>query len=357
MSSSSRSSHWLLAVTLGIVLCAQPLSLARAQDDDEEPDYSVRLDLATTQRLGIEVAPVKVAEFRGEARGFGVVMAFDLLAQTDADLATAEAALRASQAAVKTSEAAVETSKGALERARGLFAANVSVSRQTVEAAERQVAADMRQVDADMRQVAADTAQLSLAQRKAVAAWGQNLPWRNTAELTALLGRLTAGDLVLARVTFSNGAVGDAAPSSLKIERVAAGQTGSSWTTTRIWNAPADPTVPGRSFFVLIDRARGLLPGERLIASIPMGNARQGMIIPSAAVLIAAGQGWYYQRETVMPVIPLAPFFVFNRKMLDLSQPTPEGYFVADGDPKQLIVVGGAGLLLARETGKEEDED
>jgi len=59
----------------------------------------------------------------------------------------------------------------------------------------------------------------------------------------------------------------------------------------------------------------------------------------------------------VMPVILLTPFYVFNRKMLDLSQPTPDGYFVAGGDSKQLVVVEGAGLLLARETGKEDDED
>jgi hypothetical protein len=355
MSLSSRSSHWLLALMLGIVLGVQPLCQANAQEEDEEPDYSVRLDLVTTTRLGIEVAPLSAAEFRGEIRGFGAVLAFDGLAQTDADLATAEAAVRASQAAVKTSEAAVETSKVALERARGLFAANVSVSRQTVEAAERQVATDMRQVDADMRQQAADAAQLALAQRKAVVSWGQNLPWRNAAERSQLLARLTAGDEVLARVTFSNGLT--ETPSSLKIERVAAGQGGAGWTANRIWSAPADPTVPGRSFFVLINGARGLLPGERLIASIPMGKVQQGVIIPSAAVLIAAGQGWYYQRETVMPVIPLAPFYVFNRKMLDLSQPTADGYFVPGGDPKQLVVVEGAGLILARETGTEEDED
>jgi hypothetical protein len=48
------SIHWLLdALVLGH--CGgQPLSLVRAQEEDEEPDYSVRLDLATTARLGIE---------------------------------------------------------------------------------------------------------------------------------------------------------------------------------------------------------------------------------------------------------------------------------------------------------------
>jgi hypothetical protein len=334
----------LLLLAFSSLFVLQFSSFTRAQEEDEEPDRIVRLDLDTIARLGIATAPVQAAQFRSETRGFGVVMAFDALAQADADLATVEAA-------VEASKAAVGASKAALERARGLFSANVSVSRQTVEAAERQVAADERQA-------AADVAQLALAQRKAMAAWGgQNLPWHTSAERTALVAQLTSGDLALVRVTFSTSAMGGDTPSSLKVERVGAGQAAGNWTATRIWNAPADPTVPGRSYFALVERARGLLPGERLIVSIPMGRQQQGAIIPSEAVLIAEGTGWYYYRETVTPIIPLAPFYIFHRQMLDLSQPTPEGYFVPGGDPKQVVVVEGAGLILARETGTEEEED
>ena len=349
------SLRWVVFLMLATLAGLQPLSLAWAQKEDEEPDYSVRLDLATTTLLAIEVAALKVTEFRGQTDGFGVIVAFDGLAQTDAELATAEAAVAASRAAVEASRATVEASKVTAERARGLFNANVSVSRQTVEAAERQLAADARQVTTDERQVMTDTAQLNLAQRKAVAQWGQALPLRNPADRAALLSRLSSGDEALVKVTFSNGALGNGTPASLKIDRVGPG-TAPSWTSTRIWSAPADPTIPGRSFYALIDRARGLLAGERVIVSVPMGKMQQGVIVPSAAVLIASGEGWYYERETVMPVIPLAPFFIFNRKKLDLSQPTPAGYFVGGGDPKQLVVVEGAGLLLARETGTEEEE-
>ena len=338
------SFRWPIFLSLTLaVLVVQPFSVARAQEDDEEPDYSVRVDLATSTRLAIEVAPLKVAEFRAETRGYGSIIAFDSLAQTDADLATAESAVQASKAGL-------EASQTALERARGLFAANVSVSRQTVEAAERQVSADTRQV-------AADNAQLALAQRKAISQWGQSLPLRNPADRTALLGQLTTGNVAIAKVTFSNGSVGNSIPTSLKIERVGPAEGATSWTSNRVWSAPADPTIPGQSFYALIDRARGLLPGERVIVTIPMGGVKQGVVIPSNAVVIAAAQGWYYERETVMPVIPLAPFYVYNRRMLDLSSPTSDGYFVAGGDSKQLVVVEGAGLLLARETGSDEDEE
>jgi hypothetical protein len=333
----------MLLIVLASLFVLQAPSVARAQEEDEEPERTVRLDLATIARLGIATAPLRVAEFRAETRGFGVVMPFDTLVQADADLATAEAA-------VEASKTAVEASKAALERARGLFNANVSVSRQTVEAAARQVSADERQATSDV-------AQLTLAQRKAVAAWGgQNLPWRNAAERTALVAQLTAGNVALVRVTFPTSATGGETPTSLKIERVDAGQ-GGGWTSTKIWNAPGDPTVPGRSYFALVERARGLLPGERLVVTIPMGRVQQGVIVPSDAVVIAEGMGWYYDRETVTPVIPMAPFYIFNRRMLDLSQPTPEGYFVPGGDAKAVVVVEGAGLILARETGSSEEED
>jgi hypothetical protein len=68
---------------LAVIVAVQPLSLSRAQEEDEEPGYSVRLDLAKATRLGIRVAPLKAAEFRDEVRGFGVILAFDALAQTD----------------------------------------------------------------------------------------------------------------------------------------------------------------------------------------------------------------------------------------------------------------------------------
>jgi hypothetical protein len=43
--------------------------------------------------------------------------------------------------------------------------------------------------------------------------------------------------------------------------------------------------------------------------------------------------------------------------MLDISQPTKEGYFVPDAMPGLVVVIEGAGLLLARETGSSEEEE
>jgi hypothetical protein len=329
MTSAKRA--WRVLVLGSVLLLASaPFATAQeAEGEDEAPERSVTLDVATVARLGIATAPLEAAQFRAETNGFGVVMAFDMLAQTDADLATAESAVEASQAA--------------LARARGLFAADISVSRQTVEAAERQAAAD--------------TAQLTLVQRRAVAVWGQGIPWNNAAARSLIFAQLLAGDVALARVTFPANAIGERMPSSLRIQRVDAATGAGSWTARTVWSAPADPTVPGRSFFTLIERARGLQPGERLLVYLPEGSTQRGVIVPSSAVLIAEGQAWYYAAEVIPLIIPMAPLEDFTRHMLDIGKPTGNGYFVSDGEPGQSVVVEGAGLLLAREIGTVEEEE
>jgi len=322
-----RFSHLRVALFVAS-LALLPVPFAYGQDEDEPPERNVSMDAPTVARLGISFGKLEPAQFLAQTRGFGMIMGFDTVAQTDSELTTAEVAVAASQAA--------------LTRARALFNANVSVSRQTVEAAERQAAAD--------------SAQLALAQRKAVAVWGPNLPWRNSAERSALIAKLAAGDLALARVTLPTSAVGDSVPKVLTLERVDAAQGARNWKATTIWNAPADPTVPGRSFFVLIDAARGLVPGERLIAYLPMGTAQKGVVVPASAMLIAEGKAWYYTVERLQPAIPAAPIERFTREELDISRPTDAGYFVPNGRVGQEIVVTGAGLVLARETGTSEED-
>jgi hypothetical protein len=323
---------WRLAAVTTAALFASAALAAEQQattDDDEAPERSLTLDVATVARLGVVTAPLQAVQFQAETSGFGVVVAFDMLAQTDADLATAESAVQASGAA--------------LIRARALFAAETSVSRQTVEAAQRQATAD--------------AAQLTLAQRRAISAWGRGLPWRNASERGPLFARLSSGDAALIRVTLPSASLGNGAPQSLRVQRIDAQAGAETWTAAKVWNAPADPTVPGRSFFALIDRANGLLPGERLLVALPEGKAQQGAVVPDSAVLIAEGQAWYYAAEIIPLIIPMAPLEDFTRHMIDLGRPAANGYFASDAQPGQLVVVGGAGLLLARETGTSEEEE
>ncbi|MBX7199451.1 MAG: hypothetical protein K1X51_08720, partial [Rhodospirillaceae bacterium] len=154
---------------------ATVLSLPVWAADDESfsaPDRSVTLDAPARARLGIVVTAAAEQSVRVETKGLGQVQSLDALGQTDADLSVAEAAARASGAA--------------LARAQSMFKADVGVSREKLEAAERQ-AAD-------------DAAQLSLAQRKAQAAWGREAPWRDAGPRRALMAKLAGGGVIVRAV-------------------------------------------------------------------------------------------------------------------------------------------------------------
>jgi len=303
---------------LALLLLASP---ALAADDDEAysaPDRSVTLDAKARERLGIATAQAKALDYQVEARGFGQVMSVDALAQTDADLTVAESAARASQSA--------------LERAENLYKADTGVSRQVLEQAEHQAATD--------------AAQLSLAQRKAIATWGHDAPFKDASQRRAMMNKIASGGAALVRATLPQGSMIDA-PAQMRVEKLNAGGDDKGWTASQVWSAPADPTVPGRSFYLLIENAKGLLQGDRVRVVGSASDKTKGAVVPADSVLIAEGKTWVYIEEK-------PDYFV--RQAVDITRPTATGYFTPYGvQPGEPIVVRGAAHLLAKETGTAED--
>ncbi len=111
------------------------------------------------------------------------------------------------------------------------------------------------------------------------------------------------------------------------------------------WAAPADPTMPGRSYFLIVESAESLTPGQRVRVFMPVGPSEAGVVVPAAALVIAQGGTWAYVEEKDGS---------FARRAVSLSQPADAGYFTAAVHPGERIVVQGAGQLLARETGTED---
>ena len=107
--------------------------------------------------------------------------------------------------------------------------------------------------------------------------------------------------------------------------------------------ATTDPAGQGQSFvFRLRDTRLGLRPGLAVTARIAVpGPARQGIVIPSAAIVRLAGKSYVYVQITANE---------FVRKEVTLDQPTVDGSLstrtVAVGDR---VVVQGAQLLLSEE--------
>jgi hypothetical protein len=156
-----------------------------------------------------------------------------------------------------------------------------------------------------------------------------------------VLRALGVGEIKLVRVTFPLGSLGAETPGRLQLAHLNAANSAKSWTSTSIWGAPADATVPGRSFFALL-KGSDASEGERLLVWAPAGAPEAGVLIPAAAAVISAGKYWcYLERKPGL----------FVRTELDTSMPVADGYFVKEGiAPNDKVVTNSAGLLLARET-------
>jgi hypothetical protein len=109
----------------------------------------------------------------------------------------------------------------------------------------------------------------------------------------------------------------------------------------KVWNAPADASVPGRSFFALL-KGSDAGEGERLLVWAPIGESVAGVVVPAAAAVMSEGKYWCF--------IEKKPG-TFQRSEIDTARPVPEGYFVTEGVAAgDKVVTAAAGQLLARES-------
>jgi hypothetical protein len=299
-----------LCASLTLSGCRQAPDTAAAPAAAEESE-GVSLKPEEIEKMGIVTAEAKSIEHAPEATGFGVVLAHENIATAVAELDTAAATQRQSHAA--------------LERTQRLAGTAGAMPADTAEGLQRQSAVDQ--------------AALELAQRKLSAVFGQNPPWKNQTN-SPRLRALAGGDAKLVRVSFPLGANGDAPPTSVRLAHINASRGGKSVETRSVWSAPADASVPGRSYFAYLNSGE-FGEGERLLAWLPIGAAESGVLVPASAAIINGGKYWCYVEERPGQ---------FVRTELDPAMATNEGYFVKQGiEAGAKIVTVSAGQLLARE--------
>lgn len=291
---------------------AAPEGAAAAGEERSSPQpQGVTLKPEEVAKAGIVTAPAAAAQQRPESIGYALVVSREAIAQTLAELSSAAAVERQSRAA--------------LARGRSLAGTPGAMPVESQEAAERQAAVDH--------------AALVLAERRLSATYGRNAPWKDDYE-SVLLSALASGETKLVRVTFALGALGATTPAQLRFSHLGAAQGGGSFESTSVWGAPADASIPGRSFFALL-KGSDASEGERLLARAPVGAAESGAIVPFAATIVSDGRYWCY--------IEAKPGS-FVRTEIDTGMPTEAGYFVKSGvAPGARIVTRSAGELLARE--------
>jgi hypothetical protein len=331
MNAKLRSTHCRFTHIVGTAMCCAALLLssachkepAKADADTpaadakgkaaagEDSAEGVALKPDEIVKMGIAATAVAATMHAPETIGFGTVMPHEALAQAVAEVTTAVAVER--------------QSRSTFARGQRLAGTPGAMPVDTQEAAERQATVDQ--------------AALELAKRRLSSTFGQDPPWKNqdgSPELTAL----ASGKIKLVRVTFPLGALGDSDPSTLRLAHINAAPGGKSWESRSVWSAPADTSIPGKSFFALLKGADAG-EGEHLLAWARVGEAESGVEIPASAVVISNGKYWCYVEEKPG---------VFVRTEVDTSMPTADGYFVKEGvSAGDKVVIASAGQLLARE--------
>ena len=286
-----------------------------AGEKEEAGSGEVKLTEEEVAKLGITTVKAAPVQYVPAKQGFGVVMSHDAIAQAVADVTTAQAGLRLSQAGLAR-VARLDGTAGA----------------QSAEAHESAA-----------RQAAVDAAALRLAEAKLSALLGQRPPWAGQND-SKMLTELAEGHAKLLRVTFPFGVLNGAAPNGLRVSRLDAATVGERWTARPVWDAPFDSTIPGRSFFAILQHT-DVGEGERLLVWASGDSSERGesgILVPPSAIIVTDGKYWCFVEKEPG---------VFSRAPLDISRPMADGYFVKDAiKPGDLIVTTAAGLLLARQT-------
>lgn len=271
----------------------------------------VAADAALRERLGLALEPLAAATFLPAVEGFGTVLPVEPAIELDAERRTAEAASAASGAA--------------LARAEALFAAEQATSLASLEAARHQAALD--------------SIQRQRAESRLALAWGVGSPLAEEGVRRRWLERLASGRATLAQLRFPLGSTLPAGPLTFSVSALGGG---ASWRAHPAWPGPADPALPGPSYLALLTGERLPQPGEALRVWAEGGPAEVGVLVPATAVLLADGGSWAYVESGER----------LRRRALPLTRPQAGGYFVAQGfQAGERVVVEGAGLLLALETG------
>jgi hypothetical protein len=261
------------------------------------------------------VQTVELAASRDAAKleGVATILNPDQLLQLDAD--------------IRSANVAADFSRGQLER----FNLSTLLSRQMIETAKRQAGID--------------ASQLKLLQARLQQTWGDEAPFLSADSRQKLIAEIGNGTRAIVRFDFPDLAAGQ--PRNVRVIPL---RGGSETKVETIWPAPSgNLAMPGVSFFGLIPAGPGLKAGDRarLIADNP--DARGGVVIPNAAIVVFASQSWCY--------VETAPK-KYERKAVSLDLPVEGGYLVRSGfEPGTRVVVRGASVLLSREAQPAEGDD
>jgi hypothetical protein len=338
--------HTIVIASMGIVIAVlawalvyfgrDELHLGAKAPEDEIPIHSalskqngsaaVRLPTDSQEASGIAVQTLESARADSAAEVYGVVVSIQPLL----DL---RARYGASVSEARSLRAVAANSAADYQRFKKLFEDDRNVSERALQAAEAQWKTDQARLAAAEQAVAAIRDTIGTG-------WGEVLAgWATNPESSALQA-LAQQREVLAQITFPYELHAQAGKVGLFLAPVSVPDQ--SRPARFLSAAPqTDATLPGETYFYVVG-AHGLRVGMRVAGRLKLGGKkREGVMVPSTAVVWHGGKAWAYVKEKDD---------LFVRKEVSTAQELGNGWFDAShfqaGDE---IVVSGAQLLLSEE--------
>ncbi len=272
---------------------------------------------------GIRTAPLVSMTFRKEIKAYGMVL--DLQ-----DLFSARNRVARAKAEVERTSAELEVSQKAYERQKTLYGEAQDVSAKSLQAAE--AAWQSAKASASAARSALEAEKEGARQQ-----WGTVIAeWlmRPSPEFESL----SRHQAMLIRLTLPSDAAVASGPGTVAV-RTAGGRSAAA---RLVSSSPStDPRIQGMSFFYLAAARPDLVSGMNVEAALPSGPGREGVLVPSAAVVWQEGKPWAYVQEGGDR---------FVRRQVPGEDPVAGGYFTTTGfTAGERVVVEGAQVLLSME--------
>ncbi len=298
-------------------------SRAAAQSPAETTVGTVSLTAGVVQRMGLRVTVLKPARREREMETTAIVL-------SPRGLAHLAAAYLAETEQLGVDRARLSVARNEYARQRVLYRADQTTSLKALQAAGGALNSSQTQAGAARRQLRLDA--LDARQQ-----WGPVLEKWLVAR-SPVFERILRQQEWLVQVTID--ASGPARPPR-QIRLVApSGVTAFGRFVSAF--PQTNPVVQGLNFLYETPARPGLAPGLNLVARIPVGRVRSGVVVPSAAVVWSGGEAWAYKEIAANR---------FERFVVARDEPTAAGWFVTSGfAPGDRVVTHAAEELFSAET-------
>jgi len=312
------------------------LSISAPQDElpvrssvaTENGYAAVRISKESQAASGIATRDLEPASAQAFSEVYGVVVNVQPLIDLRSRYVAAISDARSWRAAAAGSTAEYR-------RVKALYEDERNVSERVLQAADAQSKTDQARLIAAEQAVAA-------AHDNIRSAWGEVLANWATDPESAAFEALARQREALIQLTFPFDLQAQAGKAPMTVAPVSAP---SEARPARFLSAApqSDLTLPGVTYFYATG-AQGLRVGMRVAGQLRLGGkAREGVIVPAAAVVWHAGKAWAYVRDDDEADL-------FLRKEVSTALELRGGWFNTENfQPDDEVVVSGAQLLLSEE--------